>query len=38
MYSFDNGELPHYFDNYFSDTASVHINIKRDLLLRKNII
>jgi len=24
MYSFDNGELPNYLDNYFSDIASVH--------------
>jgi len=24
MYSFDNGELPKYFDNFFSDIASVY--------------
>jgi len=24
MYSFDNGELPNHFDNYFPDIASVH--------------
>jgi len=24
MYSFDNGQLPNHFDNYFSEIASVH--------------
>jgi len=28
-YSFDNGELPTDFDNYFSDIASVHTSLQK---------
>jgi len=37
MYSFDNGELPYHFDNYFFEIPSVH-NINLGLILCKNII
>jgi len=36
MYSFSNGGLPHHFDNYFAEIASLSPNIKQDLLLCKN--
>jgi len=35
MYSLNAGELPKYFDNYFSDIASVHNYQKRFAFLQK---